>query len=160
ALSTILEAQRSLVPIEIAYPCVGVFVNPENQKLALAAPQFKNVYLTELKENGEANKIATEIGKKTFADSNQQRTALTGFISLDVYTKPLEIVPVVGYAATVPFAYELKAIEKGDYFCQVLLHGPKDTGKSTIANIATDDLYGILPKGMDYIDSKFRMLQI
>jgi hypothetical protein len=159
-ISTILEAQRRSVESEIAYPCVGIFVNPDTHSLTLAATQFHNIYATELKENGEADRISAEIAKRTLPEGAQLRSALTGYISLDKFMKPLEIVPVIGYAAAIPFTFELKGMERQDYFCQVLLHGPADTGKSTSANLATDDLYGVLPKGIDYIDSKFKMLEI
>ena len=42
-------------------------------------------------------------------------------------------------------------------FCNTVQKG---TGKSTVLNIATDDLYGIAPRGIDALDSPHRLLQM
>lgn len=160
-ISTIIEAQRAEVSTENAYACTGVFVDPENDGLIIALPQNNNIYRTNTKENEEANNITEDIQKrKILPKSNSRiRTAVTGFINLQHFNKPLDFVPLM-YSPSASFSFELKAIERQDYFCPVLLHGPKETGKSTNANLATDDMYGISPKGKDYVDSPFRMLQI
>jgi hypothetical protein len=160
-ISTILEAQRTKVSTENAYACTGVFVNPENDGLTIALPQNNNIYLTDKRENEEANNITKEIQKREILPKYDARikTAITGYINLNHFCKPLDIVPLM-YSAIAPFIFELKAIERQDYFCPILLHGPKGTAKSTDANLATDDMYGIPPKGKDSIDSPFKMLQI
>ena len=58
-----------------------------------------------------------------------------------------------------PFVYELKN-EFSDYFCQVLLYGPKGTGKTSVCNSITEDLYGIEHKSLEHISSQYRYLQV
>lgn len=161
AVSAILEAQRANIKEETAFPCVGIFTDPNTGQLAIATPQRNNIYQTEAKENGEANKITSEI-QKCFLPiyGNDLGTPLTGYISIGSFVKPLEFVPVFGYAVASSLSYELKGVETQDYFCQLMLNGPKETGKSTTANLATQDLFGILPKGIDALDSPFKMLQV
>lgn len=160
-ISTIIEAQRAKVKTENAYACTGVFVNRENDGLTIALPQNNNVYHTNTKENEEAHNITEDIQKREILPKYDSRikTAITGFINLHYFNKALNYVPLM-YSASTPFIFELKVIETQDFFCVVLEHGPKETGKSTDANLATYDMYGVVPKGKDYVDSPFKMLQI
>jgi hypothetical protein len=162
-VSAILEAQRDKTAREITYPAVGVFENPENKKLVIAMPQSNNVYtIGQAKENGEVNERICEVANRTLPDIEEEiKTALIGYIRLPSFFKhPTDTIPVLGYSIANAFAYELKGIEKSDFFCQFLLYGPKGTGKSTILNIVTDDLYGIAPRGIDALDSSHRLLQM
>jgi hypothetical protein len=162
-VSAILEAQRDKAPKEITYPAVGVFENPENNKLLIAMPQSNNVYtIGQAKENGEVNERICEVANRTLPSIQEEiKAALIGYIRLPSYFKyATDTIPVLGYAVASVFAYELKGIEKSDFFCQFLQYGPKGTGKSTILNIGTDDLYGIAPRGIDALDSSHRLLQM
>jgi hypothetical protein len=162
-VSAILEAQRHKAVREIAYPAVGVFENPENKKLVIAMPQSNNVYtIGQAKENGEVNERICEVANRTLPGIEEEiKAVLIGYIRLPSFFKhATDTIPVLGYSIASAFAYELKGIEKSDFFCQFLLYGPKGTGKSTILNIVTDDLYGIAPRGIDALDSPHRLLQM
>jgi hypothetical protein len=161
-VSAILEAQRDKAVREITYPAVGVFEN-SNKKLVIAMPQSNNVYtIGQAKENGEVNERICEVANRTLPGIEEEiKTALIGYIRLPTFFKyATDTIPVLGYSVASAFAYELKGIEKSDFFCQFLLYGPKGTGKSTILNIVTDDLYGIAPRGIDALDSSHRLLQM
>jgi hypothetical protein len=136
-VSAILEVQRDKALKEIAYPTVGVFENPENKKLVIAMPQSNNVYtIGQANENGEVNERICEVANRTMPSTQEEiKAALIGYIRLPSFFKhATDTIPVLGYAVASAFAYELKGIEKSDFFCQFLQYGPKGTGKSTILN--------------------------
>ena len=162
SLSSIIEHQRNNASKEVAYPCLGVFVDSVSKRFVVAHPKLiNNVLNLKRHSDNEASKVVEQVLAKVLPDNlDQIRTLIACYVRLPAFfPKPIESVLPLCYGILMPFVYELKN-EFSDYFCQVLLYGPKGTGKTSVCNSITEDLYGIEHKSLEHISSQYRYLQV
>ena len=135
SLSSIIEHQRNNASKEVAYPCLGVFVDSVSKRFVVAHPKLiNNVLNLKRHSDNEASKVVEQVLAKVLPDNfDQIRTLIACYVRLPAFfPKPIESVLPLCYGILMPFVYRLKN-EFSDYFCQVLLYGPKGMARPQFA---------------------------
>ena len=95
SLSSIIEHQRNNASKEVAYPCLGVFVDSVSKRFVVAHPKLiNNVLNLKRHSDNEASKVVEQVLAKVLPDNlDQIRTLIACYVRLPTFfPKPIESV--------------------------------------------------------------------